>query len=86
MPLPPTYGFLETDADSDGPEVGRDVVVGAVQETVFGVDFHIGTNPVRDAGAEVLAPFVLAGVEKLSKEGKAAVEAVTPPKKKWVAG
>lgn len=56
---------LPADADRDRAEVGGDVHARAVLKAEFGIDFHVRANFAGDAGSEILAELVQAGMKKI---------------------
>lgn len=77
---------LPSEADCYWAEVGGDAAVRAVEVAEFGVEIDVGTNLPGDAAAEVVSELIHAGVQEVSVDGQAAVEAVSPPEKEGVAG
>src|ERR1051326_2712647 len=75
----PAYAY------GDGAEVGADAVVLAVHVAEFGVEVDVGTNLAGDAAAEVVAKFVLAGIEEFSVYWKASGITVSPPGEEGIA-
>src|SRR4029077_3744131 len=59
-------------ANRDRAQIGRNLVVRAVEQAVFGINFEIGTNAVRDASAEIFAKLVLTGGKEAHVRGQAA--------------
>src|SRR5258708_40357918 len=78
--------MLPAQADRDRTHVSRNAVMRSVRETEFGIDLNAAGHLKCYSGAKVVSEFVLAGIDKLTAQGKAGAEASAPPSPKRVSG